>query len=385
VDADFGVVGLGAMGSAALWRLAVRDVSVLGLEQFRPGHPFGSSHGLSRIYRLAALEGPQYVPLGRLAVDLWRQLERDSGTMLLTTTGGLMIGPPDCDAVAGTLRSARQHDLPHEILTAGELRRRFPQHVISDDSDMAVLDPAAGVLRPESGITAAVRRAESGGARVVRNVRVTGIEPDADGVTVHTGARPFRFGEVVLATGAWTAKLLSGPGLRHHVRRVVMSWFEPRAGMAPQFSPGAFPIFVRSVPEGGTWGVPAIDGSLVKVGPEAYPERDDDPDDIDRAVYPQDTSGVSAFVARYLPGLDPEPVKVQPCMIAESQDGHFILGRPEGLPHIVLAVGMCGHGFKYASAVGEIAASLATDTPPAVPVEPFSPDRLIAAARPAVT
>jgi sarcosine oxidase len=385
VDADFGVVGLGAMGSAALWRLAARDVSVMGLEQFRPGHPYGSSHGLSRIYRLAALEGPQYVPLGRLAMDLWRQLEHDSGTMLLTTTGGLMIGSPDSEAVRGTLRSAQQHDLPHEILTADELRKRFPQHVVADDSDMAVLDPAAGVLRPELGIKAAVQRAESGGAGAVRNVRVTSIEPDADGVTVHTDARSFRFGELVLTTGAWTDKLLAGPRLQHHVRRVVMSWFEPREGTASQFSPTAFPIFVRSVPEGGAWGVPAIDGPLVKIGSEACPERHDDPDDIDRAVYPADTTEVSAYVARYLPGLNPEPVKIQPCMMAESQDGHFILGRPDGLPHIVLAVGMCGHGFKYAPAVGEIAASLAIGSAPPVPVGSFSPDRFLAAARPADT
>jgi sarcosine oxidase len=374
VDTDVAVVGLGAVGSSALWRLAARGVPVLGFEQFCPGHPYGSSHGLTRLYRLAALEGPQYVPLGQLALRLWRQLEEDTGTTLLTTTGGLMIGHPDSEVVRGTWGSAREHGLRHEILTARELRQRFPQHVIAD-SDIAIFDPAAGVLRPEQAIRAAVRRAEAGGTRILRNVRVTAIEPDAEGVTVRTETRSFRAGELVLAAGAWTRKLLTGPDFRHDVRRVVMSWFEPREGAAAQFKPAVFPVFVRSLAAGGAWGVPAIDGQLVKIGPETYAERDDDPDDIDRATYGSDTTEVSAYVARYLPGLIPEPVKVQPCVIARSSDDHFIIGRHDGLPHVVIAAGLGGHGFKYATAIGEVAASLATGAASPVPVAEFSPGR----------
>ena len=374
MDSDVAVVGLGAMGSSALWRLAARGVTALGFEQFHPGHPYGSSHGLTRLYRLAALEGPQYVPLGQLALGLWRQLEKESGATLLTTTGGLMIGHPETEVVRGTLESAQQHDLPHEILTADELRRRFPQHVVAD-SEIAVTDPAAGVLRSERAITAAVQRAAAAGARVLPNVRVTAIEPDADGVTIHTEARSFRVGELVLTAGAWTEKLLTGPEFRHHVRRVIMTWFEPYAGSASQFTPEAFPIFVRDEPDGGAWGMPAIDGPLVKIGPETDPDHEDDPDDIDRAIYATDTTRARKYVAKYLPGLRPEPVKVQPCMIAPSDDDHFILGRHSRLPHTVLVAGLGGHGYKYSAALGEIAACLAAGTPSPVPVEMFSPER----------
>jgi sarcosine oxidase len=377
MDAPVGVVGLGAIGSCALWRVAAQDTPVLGFEQFYPGHPYGSSHGLTRLYRLAALEGPQYVPLGQLALNLWHQLEAENNATVLTTTGGLNIGSPDSEVIRGTLESVQKFDLPHEVLTAGELRTRFPQHAVTD-AEVAVIDPSAGVLRPERGINAAIASAEKRNARVVRNVRVTGIEPDADGVTVHTEARSFRVGELVVAAGAWTQKLLPAPEFSHHVKRVVMSWFQPRDNEAATFAPEVFPVFVRDVPDTdtGAWGVPAVDGPLVKIGPETYADHEDDPDNIDRAIYASDTAGVSEYVRRYLPGLDPQPVKVQPCMIAPSQDDHFILGRHESLPHVVLAGGLGGHGFKYATAIGEVAASLATGAGSPVPIGTFTPDRL---------
>lgn len=376
MDAPVGVVGLGAIGSCALWRLAAQGTSALGFEQFYPGHPYGSSHGLTRLYRLLALEGSQYVPLGQLALQLWRQLEEENDATILTTTGGLNIGSPDSEVIRGTLESAQKFDLPHQLLTANEVRTKYPQHALTD-AEVAVIDPAAGVLRPERGITAATQSAESREARIMRNVRVTAIEPDADGVTIRTEARSFRVGELVLSAGAWTQKLLSPPQFSHSVKRVVMSWFQPR-GDAAKFTPEAFPVFIRDVPETGmgAWGVPAIDGPLVKIGPETYSDHEDDPDNIDRATYVTDTTYVSEYVERYLPGLDPQPVKVQPCMIAPSQDDHFILGRHESLPHVVLAAGLGGHGFKYATAIGEVAASLASGVGSPVPIGAFTPERL---------
>lgn len=377
MDAQVGVVGLGAIGSCALWRLAAQGTPALGFEQFYPGHPYGSSHGLTRLYRLIALEGPQYVPLGQLALRLWRELEEESDATILTTTGGLNIGSPDSEVIRGTLESAQKFDLPHQLLTADELRTRYPQHAVTGD-EVAVIDPDAGVLRPERGIEAAAKSAASRDARVVRNVRVTGIEPDADGVTVHTEARSFRVGELVLSAGAWTHKLLPSPEFSHSVKRVVMSWFRPRGGDAAKFAPEQFPVFIRDVPgtDMGAWGVPAVDGPLVKVGPETYSDHDDDPDNIDRAIYIADTAHISEYVRRYLPGLDPRPIKVQPCVIAPSQDDHFILGRHESLPHVVLAAGLGGHGFKYATAIGEVAASLALGAGSPVPIGAFTPERL---------
>lgn len=376
MDADVGVVGLGAAGSSTLWRLAKRRISVLGFEQFAPGHPFGSSHGQSRLFRLAALESPHYVPLGQLALQLWQQLETETATEVLTVTGGLMIGHPDCQVVAGTLDSAKQHGLPYEMLEAEQLRRSYPQHSAVADSDVAILDPAAGVLRPERALRAAVSRAKEQGARVLEHVQVVALEPDADGVTIHTAARSFRVGELVLAVGAWIDKLLPAPEFHHRARRIVMNWFTPQEGRTAEFSPERFPIFVRDIPGSGAWGSPAVDGGLVKVGPEAYLRKEIDPDDLDRAIYAADSVPGREYVEQYLTGLDPIPVKLQPCMVAPSQDDHLVIGRHADFPHVVFAAGLGGLGFKYAAAIGEVSASVATGATSPVPIGFFSPERL---------
>jgi sarcosine oxidase len=374
MDADVAVVGLGAAGSMALWRLSVRGLSVLGIDQFRPGHPFGSSHGLTRVFRLAAREGPAYVPLGQLSRRLWLELGETCGVEILTTTGGIMIGPPDSLVVQGTIDSAKAHDLAHEILTAGQLRHRYPQHVVTA-GDIAVVDPHAGVLRPETAIKQAVRLATGTGARVLTDVRVTAIEPAANHVRLVTAGRTYQVGHLVLAAGAWTGKLLPVVAAGSRLRRLVTTWFQPRRSADPDFRPGAFPIFVRAVRDNGAWGHGAVDGPLVKVGTLGYAPGEPDPDDLDRAIYATDLDEVSRYVADYLPGLDPRPVKMQPCMIALSADEDFLLGPHPELPNITLLAGLGGHGFKYAAGLGEIAASLATTGQSPVQVDGFQPQR----------
>src|SRR5689334_20919731 len=145
---DVIVVGLGGIGSSTLYHLARRGVRVLGLEKFEPRHDRGSSHGDSRIIRETYFEHPLYVPLVQRAHALWRELETASGKSLMTINGGLMIGPPDGSVVMGTLRSAREHGLPHEVLSAQEVTRRYPPFAIAGD-EVAVLDPRAGYLDPE--------------------------------------------------------------------------------------------------------------------------------------------------------------------------------------------------------------------------------------------
>lgn len=376
MDADVAVVGLGGIGSAALWRLSRRRLSVLGIEQYAPGHPYGSSHGLSRVFRLSAREGPQYVPLGQLARRMWSELGEAAGLEILRATGGVMIGPADSVVVSGTLASARAHDLDHEVLTGRALRDRYPQHRILD-GDVAVTDPAAGILRPERAITEAVQIACRQGATVLSDVRVIAIEPDSDGVTLQTASGSYRVGEVVLSVGAWTAKLLPELVRGGGLHRVVMTWFRPRSQARQSFDPADFPIFVRHMADGtGAWGLGAFDGSPVKIGTLAYPEGEPDPDALDRAVYAADTADVAEYVARYLPDLDPIPTKVQPCMIATSSDGDFILGPHPVLAHVTVLGGLGGHGFKYAAGIGEVAAGLVVDGRSPVPIDGFSPRRL---------
>src|SRR5690348_14509596 len=160
---DVIIIGLGGMGSATAYQLALRGKRVLGLERYTPAHNRGSSHGKSRVIRQAYFEDPAYVPLLLRAYEQWRQIERDSGETPLTITGGLMMGLPDSETVAGSLRSAREYDLPHEVLDAAEIHRRFPP-LVPEAGVVALYEQAAGFVRPEQSVSAHLKRAAQLGA-----------------------------------------------------------------------------------------------------------------------------------------------------------------------------------------------------------------------------
>src|SRR3984893_660040 len=164
VDAEVGVVGLGSMGSAALCQVAGRGVDVIGFDQYEPGHPFGAGHGESKIFRTAYAEGPEYIPMLRAALPLWRRLEEETGRPLLTMTGGMMIGPLDHDFIGRALRSAQENGLQHRVFDAREAEQRWPQLRIQP-GEHVVWEPRAGVLRPELAVVTAVDRARELGAR----------------------------------------------------------------------------------------------------------------------------------------------------------------------------------------------------------------------------
>src|SRR5438105_6337486 len=189
-DAQVVVVGLGSMGSQALWQLARRGVAAIGIEQFVPGHDRGSGHGESRIIRSCYQEGPQYVPLIQAAFPLWRELERETEKQLLTENGALFIGRADSGYVPDAIATAEEYGLPYELLDAGEASRRFPQHRLTA-SEVAFLDQRAGFLRPEAAARAAVGRAERLGAQVVTAARVEAIEEQGNRVEIRTAAGAF--------------------------------------------------------------------------------------------------------------------------------------------------------------------------------------------------
>jgi sarcosine oxidase len=241
---DVIIVGLGAMGSAAAQHLSERGRRVLGLEQFTIGHDRGSSHGSSRIIRLAYFEHPGYVPLLVRAYQLWRQLEHDSGRHLLTMTGGVMIGRPDSDVLAGSLRTAREHGLAHELLDAPGLRKRFPPFRPAPD-ELALYETEAGVLRPEACVHAQIERALAAGAQIMERVAVTGWSAAAgnDGVVVETTEGVFEASRLVLCPGAWAPGRLRLSALPLTVERQVLHWFDPAGGIEA-FEPGRFPIYI---------------------------------------------------------------------------------------------------------------------------------------------
>ena len=244
---DVIVVGLGAMGSAAAAQLAARGQRVLGLEQFDLLHEKGSSHGASRVIRLAYFEHPSYVPLLLRAYELWNQLEQDTGRSLLTMTGGLMIGRPQSEVVSGSQRSARTHGLRHEMLDAAEIRRRFPPFT-PPDGDVALYEARAGVLRAEESLEALQQQAIAHGAELRSNGRVLGwlAKPGGEGIDMETDAGSVEARHLVLTPGPWASSLFELPQLPLTVERQVLFWFAPVGGAAA-FSPARFPIYIWDV------------------------------------------------------------------------------------------------------------------------------------------
>ena len=247
---DVIVVGVGAMGSAALAELAQRGKKVLGLEAFQPAHRLGSSHGDSRIIRLGYHEDPAYVPLLQRAYRNWWRMERRLETDILTQTGVLQIGRADGRLVTGTLKSCSEYGLAHEVLDKMGMAERFPGFLLDDD-EVGVLDPVGGYIRPETAVWGNVRLATADGAELHIGERVTAIEPNADGVTVRSAGASYRARKVIVSTGAWIADLVPALAERAVPIKQVVAWYQPADGFAAQ--PQRMPCFLRAEGEDGAW------------------------------------------------------------------------------------------------------------------------------------
>ena len=366
---DVIVAGLGAHGGAAAYHLAKRGQSVLGFERFARGHTLASFGGLSRIIRLSYYEHPRYVPLLKRAWDLWRELERDSGEKLLTQTGGLYMGPPDGELVSGSLASARTHALAHELLDNAELRRRYPVFDIDPDW-IGVLDAQAGWLAPERSVETHLRQAERHGATLRFSEPIERWELDGEGnVRVMSGQGTFRARRLVIAAGSWLPRLL--PHLAPHlwVERNVLFWFEPR-GDLDAFA--KLPVYIVQDTDRNYYGFPYDPVNGLKVAGLHFGDRVD-PDTVDREPSAKDEERVRAWLRRRLPLANGERRRAQVCLYTNSPDGHFIIDRDGPITY---ASACSGHGFKFASAVGEILADLSISGRPSLDIGFLSSDRL---------
>jgi len=364
---DVCVAGLGAMGSMAAWELARRGARVVGIDPNPPPHALGSSHGGSRMIREAYFEAPFYVPMIRRAYDRWAELERASGERLLLMTGGLMVGPPEGALVAGARASAEAHDLPFEMLDAGEVRTRFPAMLVPDGS-VGLLEPRLGVLRPERAVAAALRLAHEAGATLRLGDALVGWGTGSDGVTVATTGGTLRADALVLAVGPWAAGLLP-PGLvRLEVARQVQAWFAPARPdllTLPRF----LPFIWEWAPERYLYGFPDEGaGAKMAIHREGEPTT---PDAVDRTVRPADLAAIREPLRRVLPAADGGVLEASVCLYTNAPDGHFVIDRLPGEERIILASPCSGHGFKFASALGEALADLAMGREPALDLAPF--------------
>lgn len=370
---DVIILGLGGMGSSALYHLAQRGRRVLGLEQFEPAHSLGSSHGQSRIIRQAYFEDPAYVPLLLRAYENWAAVERQSGKQLLHRTGGLLVGQESSVVIAGATRSAREWGLAHELLEAGEIRRRFPAFAPRPD-EVGLFEPEAGALNPEASIMTHLELAAQAGAEVRFGYPVLEWRAlPAGGVQVKTAEGEFTAERLVITAGAWLGKLAPELGLPLQVERNVMHWFEP---LAPASD---LPVFIVERPDVPLfYGFPDLGGQ----GPKAALHHSHvltTPAAIDRTVSPGEGEELRQIVADWMPGVIGSIRRSAACMYTNTPDEHFVIGRHPAHEQVVIAGGFSGHGFKFVSVVGEILADLATTGSTALPIGLFDPSRFGAA------
>ena len=356
---DAVVLGLGAMGSATLCHLALRGWRVLGLEQFLPGHSLGSSHGDSRIIRATYFEHPLYVPLVRRAHNLWRELEERAGASLMTIKGGLMIGPPDGMVVSGTLRSAAEHHLPYELLAPEATRERFPAFHLADDL-VAVLDPGAGYLYPEACNKAHISVAREAGAEARFNEPVMAWAPDGAGVCVTTASRDYFADRLVIAGGAWSGELLRALGLPLTVERQSVFWLEPDAE-PESYDSARFPIYAYEYKPGSIcYGFPRLPRGL-KASVMHDGETSQHPDRVRRTIEEAEAEPLRAALRPVLPGIAKAAIRESGvCIFTNTPDHDFIIDFHPRYRQVLVSSACSGHGFKFASALGEVHADLLT-------------------------
>ncbi len=361
---DVAVIGLGMAGSATVYELARRGLRTIGFDRHFPPHTFGSSHGESRVIREAYYEDPIYVPIVQHAYSGWSRLEEECGTTLLHPTGAVMIGPPNGSVTRGTLESARTHALPVRVLEAAELRSSFGGVFFVPDGFCGVFEERAGALLPERSIEAFLECARRRGAELCPGTEVVSFAAEGEGCCVVTrGGHRTLAARVVVAAGGWAPALVPLPRLR--IERQVQHWFLPR-GDRTRFARGKLPIFLFEEHDGTSWyGLPDL-GDGLKCALHHQAELLDPAalGALDREVNERDWHPIEQRLDRYLPDARGRRLRAAVCFYTVTPDAHFVIDHHPQHQRVVIVSACSGHGFKFAPALGEIAADLATGQPP---------------------
>lgn len=355
---DVIVLGLGAMGAAAVYHLSRAKKRVLALEQFELGHALGSSYGESRIIRYA-YDHPAYIELAKAAYPLWHEVEADTGQSLLVETGGLDFGLPDDPHFAATRHSLDYSGIYYEWLTPREVSERLPQFTLQD-GEMGIYQPDAGFLRASPCVTTQAERARELGATLLTNTSVMKIDLLPDSVRVHTTAEQYEAAALVITAGPWAGHMLNGIGLQLPLQptREILVFFETQK---PEwFGPDRCPIFIYHG-QRLYYGIANPDGvSGFKVAQHGRHEPTD-PTTINRVTEDSYIEEVRAFLRRSIPMGDGKVIKSYVCMYTMTPDEHFIIDQHPRYKHVAIGAGFSGHGFKFSTLIGKMLGELATD------------------------
>ena len=376
---DVIVIGVGSMGASACYHLAKRGYRVLGLEQYDIPHELGSHAGQSRIIRKAYGEDTEYVPLLERAYENWKTLESETGSQVYFQTGLAYFGAVGNKFLATVRQSAEAYQIPLHELSEEACRRKYPQFELPADFQR-LEEPEAGFLTPERSILLMAEQAILRGAVIRSAEPVLDWEHAGGSVVVKTPRETYRAGRLVVTGGAWAGKLL--PGLAPHLKvtRQALAWVQPRDW--ERFTLGRFPCWLMEHEGRDFYGFPMLPaGSFggplgLKLALHYPGDEVDDPQKVDRSPKKSDEEVLIDFLNRFIPEGYANTLAMKTCLYTYSPDGHFLVDHIYGYDNdVVVAAGFSGHGFKFASVIGEILADLAMEGATPLPIDFLRADR----------
>jgi sarcosine oxidase len=373
---DAVVVGVGGIGSAAVYHLAQRGLNVLGLDQYNIPNSIGSSHGDSRLIRLTNHEDPEYVPHVRRSLSGGESLEDQYGEQLLHRTGTIDAGPADSETVQGALKACKDYDLSYEHLSAQELSKKFPGFDLPSEFE-AVYQPDGGFINPTKCVQAHVELAQEHGGTTHAHETVVDWESTTEGITVKTDRATYQANRLVVTAGAWTQLLVEEMEETLTPWRVIVGGFQPTD--RAQFTPDVFPVFSIEDGSQGFYGGPAAGTSGFKFGLVDNLEDVADPSDFDPRPTEKERERLRTVLhenaQRYFPEAASTIKRLKTCMVTHTPDQDFIVDYLPSDSNVVVGAGFSGKGFKFSCLMGELLADLVTEDEPAVDIDLFNIDR----------
>ncbi len=363
---DVIVIGVGSMGSSTCYFLAQRGYKVLGIEQFDIPHDQGSHAGQTRIIRKAYFEHPDYVPLLHRAYENWKSLEKETGEQVYYQTGLAYFGQPDNEMLSGVKRSAALYDIPLDTFDTSFAKERFPPFKIPGNFE-TLFEPEAGFVTPEKAVKLFAEQAIRNGAEIHTKEKVLEWRKEGDGIIITTDKNIYHSKKLIIAAGAWSGKLIPSIAEKIKVTKQYVAWIKPKKW--DDFTLNNFPCWLLADDEqpGCYYGFPILPATMVD-GPVGlklahhYPGIESDPDNVNRQTGTEELEDLMYVLNKYLPGAFESVIASKTCLYSNTLDENFIIDKLPGFEdHVTVACGFSGHGFKFASVIGEILADLATE------------------------
>lgn len=354
------VIGVGGVGSSTLFHLAQRGIKVLGIDQFSPPHPQGSSHGQTRIIRQAYFEHVDYVPLLLDSYRQWDELQTVTGSRLFQKTGLLEVGPPDGIVVPGVLSAAKEHQLDVTELSPDEIQKRWPAFHPTKGQG-GVFEKSGGILFVEDCIQAFLDSAQQAGAKLLTNCKVQNWTVEKGYVLLQTDEGEISSERLIIAAGPWASQVLSELQLPLTILRKSLFWFDTPKDCKHFDADSDCPAFLFETPSGIFYGFPKLDASGVKISEHSGGQPIKDPLSINREVCEQEETTLLHFAKQYMPELLSTRLNHAACMYTMTPDENFILDFHPQHKEVVFCAGLSGHGFKMTPALGKAMTGLTLD------------------------